>query len=108
LAPVIAWTGFFEDTGVSPVSELECGNPDFFKGMNALIESTDLDTIKTYLRWQLINGIAGTALPTALDDEDFDFFGRELSGQPEQRSPLEALRFRRRTARWARRWAKCM
>jgi putative endopeptidase len=52
--------------------------------MNALIDSTDLDTIKTYLRWQLINGIAATALPTALDDEDFNFNGRELSGQPEQ------------------------
>jgi len=84
LAPVIAWPGFFEDTGVSSVSDLNVVNPDFFKGMNALIDSTDLDTIKTYLRWQLINGIAATVLPTALDDEDFNFNGRELSGQPEQ------------------------
>ena len=86
LAPQIAWTSFFESTGAPPVTELNVTNPDFFKGMNALIESTDLDTIKTYLRWQLINGIPGTALPTALDDEDFDFFGRSLRGQPEQRA----------------------
>jgi endothelin-converting enzyme/putative endopeptidase len=84
LAPVIAWPGFFEATGVGPVNDLNVVNPDFFKGMNALIDSTDLDTIKTYLRWQLINGIASTVLPSALDDEDFNFNGHELSGQPEQ------------------------
>jgi len=84
LAPVIAWPAFFADTGVSSVSDLNVLNPDFFKGMNALIDSTDLDTIKTYLRWQLINGISATVLPTALDDENFNFYGHELSGQPEQ------------------------
>jgi len=84
LAPIIAWPTFIQETGVSSVSELNVVNPDFFKGFNPLIESTDLDTIKAYLRWQLINGIASTVLPTALDDEDFNFNGRELSGQPEQ------------------------
>jgi putative endopeptidase len=84
LAPDIAWSSFFEGTGTAGVSELNVANPDFFKGMNALIESTDLETIKTYLRWQLINGVPSTALPSALDEENFDFFGRDLSGQPEQ------------------------
>jgi len=89
LAPVISWPSFFELTGAPPVSDLNVTNPDFFKGMNAVIESTDLDTIRAYLRWQLINGIATTALPTALDDEDFDFHGHDLSGQPQQRSRWE-------------------
>jgi endothelin-converting enzyme/putative endopeptidase len=46
--------------------------------------STDLDTIKTYLRWQLINSIPGYALPKAFDEEDFDFFRHKLRGQPVQ------------------------
>jgi predicted metalloendopeptidase len=54
--------------------------------MNALLESTDLDTIKTYLRWQLILSTPGYVLPKALDDERFDFYGRKLRGQPEQRA----------------------
>ncbi len=41
------------------ISELNVANPDFFKGMNAVIQSTDLETIKTYLRWQLINRYTG-------------------------------------------------
>jgi endothelin-converting enzyme/putative endopeptidase len=85
LAPAIAWTAFFEKTGTPPVSEVIVANPDFFKGLNALLESTPLETIKAYLRWQLINGVQATALPTAAEDEDFAFFGHQLAGQPVQR-----------------------
>ena len=60
-------------------------NPDFFKGLNALIEQTDLETIKTYLRWQLINSTPGYALPRDFDEEDFDFYSHKLRGQPQQR-----------------------
>ena len=86
LAPGIDWIGFFGDTGVDGVEELNVANPDFFKGMQALIDSTDLETIKAYLRWQLINSTPGYELPKAMDDEDFDFGGRKLIGQPEQRA----------------------
>jgi putative endopeptidase len=86
LAPGIDWIGFLADTGVAGVGELNVANPDFFKGMQVLLDSTDLETIKTYLRWQLINSIPGFDMPQAMDDEDFDFGGRKLSGQPEQRA----------------------
>ena len=72
LTPVIAWPDFFNATGAPPISDLNVANPDFFKGMNAVIQSTDLETIKTYLRWQLIKGIPTYALPTAMDEEQFD------------------------------------
>jgi endothelin-converting enzyme/putative endopeptidase len=85
LAPVIAWPRFFELTGEAGISDLNVGNPDFFKGLNALIESTDLETIKTYLRWQLIGAIPGYALPKTFDEESFDFYGRKLRGQQQQR-----------------------
>ncbi len=84
LTPAIDWIKLFAETGVPGVTELNVTNPDFFKGLQAVLESTDLDTIKTYLRWQLINSIPSHALPKALDDEDFDFYGRKLRGQPEQ------------------------
>ena len=85
LTPDIAWTEFFLKTSTPPVSELNVTNPDFFKSLNALIESTPLENIKAYLRWQLINGAQATALPTAAEDEDFAFFGHQLAGQPVQR-----------------------
>jgi len=86
LAPGMDWNEFLADTGVTAVGELNVANPDFFKGLQGMLDSTDLDTIKTYLRWQFINSISGYDLPKAMDDEDFDFSGRKLIGQPEQRA----------------------
>jgi len=86
LTPEIGWSDFLVQTGTPPVTEINVANPDFFKGLRALLQSTDLETIKTYLRWQLINGTPSYTLPTALDDEDFNFFNRQLRGQPQQRA----------------------
>ena len=86
LAPDIAWTDLFARTGAPAIGELNVANPDFFKGLHSLLQSTDVETIQTYLRWQLINGIPGYALPAALDDERFHFFGVQLRGQPQQRA----------------------
>jgi endothelin-converting enzyme/putative endopeptidase len=84
LTPDIDWSKLFSETGVQGVTDLNVTNPDFFKGLQATLESTDLDTIKTYLRWQLISSVPSYALPKTLDEEDFDFFHRKLAGQPEQ------------------------
>src|ERR1700756_197935 len=86
LTPEIDWKEFFERTNTPALTELNVTNPDFFKGMNLLLEATDLETIKTYLRWHLILAIPGYALPEALDQESFSFYGRDLRGQPEQRA----------------------
>ena len=86
LAPGIAWDRFLKASGAPPVSELNVANPDFFKGMNALLASTDLETLKTYLRWQLIHNTYSLVLPKVFDDEIFDFYRRKLAGQPEQRA----------------------
>ncbi len=85
LAPAIDWKKFLADIGTPPVTELNVANPDFFKGLNSILDATSLDTIKLYLQWQLINGIPSTALPQAFDDAHFNFYGKELRGQPEQR-----------------------
>ena len=86
LAPGVAWDRFLAASGAPKISELNVANPDFVKGLNSLLASTDLETIKTYLRWQLILSTPGYVLPKPLDDERFDFYGHKLRGQPEQRA----------------------
>ncbi|MGA7315955.1 MAG: M13 family metallopeptidase [Silvibacterium sp.] len=86
LTPEIDWTVFFERSGVPHITDLNVANPDFYKGLNSILVATDLDIIKTYLRWQLIFGTPSYTLPEAMDKEAFDFYGRKLSGQPEQRA----------------------
>ena len=86
LTPLVDWPRFFAGMGVSTDDNVIVTGPDFFTGLQKLIDNTDLDTIKTYLRWQLINSAASTTLPRAFDEEHFDFFGHKLNGQPVQRA----------------------
>jgi putative endopeptidase len=84
LAPNFAWATFLTDTGAPPVTEINVTHPEFFTSFNTLLATTDLDTIKTYLRWQLVASLPGLGVPTAIDDEDFNFNGHQLRGQPQQ------------------------
>jgi endothelin-converting enzyme/putative endopeptidase len=86
LAPVVAWDRFLAASGAPRVTELNLANPEFFQGLNALLATTDMQAIKTYLRWQLLTSTPGYVLPQAFDDEHFDFYGHKLRGQPEQRA----------------------
>jgi putative endopeptidase len=85
LTPNFAWKPFLADMNAPAVAELNVVNPDFFKGLSALLATTDVDTIKAYLRWQLLQSLTGYILPAPLDDEKFSFNGRQLRGQKQQR-----------------------
>jgi endothelin-converting enzyme/putative endopeptidase len=84
LTPVLNWEHFYSSTGAPEFKEINVAEPEFFKGLNQVITETDLATIKLYLRWQLVESVPGTVLPKALDEENFDFYGRKLAGTPEQ------------------------
>jgi endothelin-converting enzyme/putative endopeptidase len=84
LTPVLNWEHFYSSTGAPEFKEINVAEPEFFKGLNQVITETDLAAIKLYLRWQLVESVPGTVLPKALDEENFDFYGRKLAGTPEQ------------------------
>jgi endothelin-converting enzyme/putative endopeptidase len=76
----------FEDAIHSPrVTEINNATPDFWPVLKNQLNTADLVTIKAYLRYQLLTTTARN-LPHAFDDENFDFYGRILRGQPEQRA----------------------
>ena len=84
MTPAIDWKVFLQGVGAPPIEKLNVTYPPFFKALNSLIESSDLETIKTYLRWQLIANTPSTALPEKFDQEHFRFYGTVLSGQQQQ------------------------
>jgi len=85
LTPALDWGQLLAQADFPQVSELNVAMPEFFKGLNPVIENTDLNTIKAYLRWQLLHWTNPLALPKAFDEEVFDFNRRKLLGAPEQR-----------------------
>ena len=86
LSPGLNWKQLLSEAQFPEMVEINVANPDFFKGLNGLLEATDLKTIKTYLRWQLMASVDSVTLPKAFDEEVFDFYGRKLRGQPEQQA----------------------
>ena len=74
----------FQDAIHSPrVSEINNATPEFFPALVKEIRATDLETLKAYMRYEVLTTSAGR-LPKRFDAENFDFYGRKLNGQPEQ------------------------
>jgi putative endopeptidase len=57
-------------------------SPDFFRGLDQLIQTEPLDHWKIYLKTSLLSGEAG-ALSNDFVNARFDFYGRTLSGAKE-------------------------
>jgi putative endopeptidase len=58
--------------------------PKFFAEFNAMLADTPIDQIKTYLRWHLLHAYAGTSMPEALDQENWNFYSHTLNGAEKQ------------------------
>lgn len=82
--PNFAFTRYLRSLDTPSVDALNVAVPKFFAGLNEILASSDLDSLKTYLHWTAIRDTPGTALPQALDEESFNFYGKILRGQPEQ------------------------
>ena len=81
--PNFDWNTYFEKAGAPTVESLNVGMPDFVAALNKTLLSTDLGTIKDYLRWKVIHGSA-SMLSSDLDAENFAFYGNYLYGQEVQ------------------------
>ena len=76
--------GQFLDAIHSPrITEINDATPEFFPPLVQLVKSTDMEVLKAYIRFHVLS-TASNHLPKRFDDESFDFYGRKLSGQPEQ------------------------
>jgi len=58
LAPNFYLNRFFVAVGAPSFTELNVGNPDFFKQVNGVVESETLDSLKTYVSWWVLRAAA--------------------------------------------------
>ncbi|HRH46337.1 MAG TPA: M13 family metallopeptidase, partial [Pyrinomonadaceae bacterium] len=83
LTPNFSWTSYITTRGVPPIKDLNIGMPDFFKELDKTLTETNLEDLKTYMRWMVLNGSANR-LSKRFVDENFNFFSKYLSGTKEQ------------------------
>jgi predicted metalloendopeptidase len=80
-APGFDWAGWVGAIGTTPeaAAEVVVRQPDFLTAFAALWADGDLEDWKRWLRWRLISG-RSAMLTDELVAENFDFYGRTLSG----------------------------
>ncbi len=84
LSPNFTWNEYFATVKGPTFTSLDVSAPDFVKGMNQMLATESLDDMKTYLRWQTVH-TAAPMLPDAFVNENFNFFGKTLTGSKELR-----------------------
>jgi putative endopeptidase len=84
LAPNFYFNRLFVGMGVPNISEINVANPDFFKQANGMLESESLDSLKTYVSWQLLSSTAPW-LSKPYVDASFKM-QQQLTGQAENQA----------------------
>ena len=82
LTPGFDWNAYLKVAGLAKLDSFNVTEPEFYKALERLWQSSSLDDIKTYLRWHLAHASAAH-LSSAFVKEDFDFFSKTLRGVPE-------------------------
>lgn len=84
LSPSIDWKAYFAASGFASFTDLIVSQPDFIKAADKLVKSTPLAEMKSYLKWNLINGYADY-LSDDFVVENFNFYGKTLNGAKEMK-----------------------
>ena len=84
LMPGFNWMGYLKEAGLQKVGEIVVFRTEYIKALDRIIKNTDLETWKIYLKWRVIDSTA-TRLTSAIDNQNFNFYGKTLSGTAEQR-----------------------
>jgi putative endopeptidase len=85
LAPAWPWKPMLAAAGIDGQAEFVVAELDSFKPLAELFRKTPLPLLKVYTSYHYLKANAAV-LPRTVDDEFFDFYGRTLNGQPEQRA----------------------
>jgi putative endopeptidase len=84
LTPGIDWKAMLAAMDIHNLDTVIVGQPEFLREMNAALNTESIDVWKDYLKWCLINNMAGF-LGTELDEANFAFYGQTLSGVKKQK-----------------------
>jgi predicted metalloendopeptidase len=82
--PHFDWKAYFTGLGLAQPGDVDIGQPEFFQAFDAVLRSMPVADWQAYLRWHLIHASA-PYLNAAIVNENFDFYGRKLTGQQQLR-----------------------
>ncbi len=81
IAPGIDWDAFVLAIGYPGIHEINVHQPRFFSELSLMLSTIGVDMWRIFLRWKLITELA-PFLASRFEQENFDFYGKILNGQP--------------------------
>lgn len=84
LIPAIDIKSYLDIQGLGSLETVNIGQVDYIKALNNILNTTDLNTIKAYLAWNVINE-AAPFLSSEFVNANFNFYGKVLSGKEENK-----------------------
>lgn len=83
LAPLVDWNNYMQTNGIGKTDSVIVGQPEYYREVNTVLESTSIDTWKSMLRYRLVRRFADV-LPDQFGKEAFEF-SKLFSGAKEQK-----------------------
>jgi putative endopeptidase len=83
LSPGIDWPKYLDMAGVKHVDSVIIGQPEFYKELDKVISTTDIQTLKDYMTFHLVATFASD-MSKPYADAVFDFYARKIRGTEEQ------------------------
>ena len=80
----INWDEFFGILGLADMDFVDVGQPEPIHEVEAILADQPLEDLKALMEWQMIDANA-SALTQEIDAANFDFYGKVISGQQEQK-----------------------
>ncbi len=87
LTPSVNWNNYLNAAGLKNVDQVVVSMPKYMEALEQIFKTASIEELKAYLRWTLINKNTGV-LTTAIDEANFDFYSKTLTGAIAQR-PIE-------------------
>jgi putative endopeptidase len=82
LSPDFEWNNYFALEGVPKPGDINVAEPDFIKEISNVVKSTPIETLKEYLKWNIIHS-ASPYLNDSFVQANFNFYGKILNGTKE-------------------------
>ncbi|MFV1969880.1 MAG: M13 family metallopeptidase [Acidimicrobiia bacterium] len=84
LMPGFNLGAYLRNIGAGEEPTINLDNVGLYPVLDTMLEEKSLDDWKAYFTWHLVRSLA-SALPEAIEDEAFEFYGKTLGGQQEQK-----------------------
>ncbi|KXK43619.1 MAG: peptidase M13 [Bacteroidetes bacterium OLB11] len=78
------WKSFLEKVSIKNQDSVLVSQPLYFTTLSKMLSTESIDNWKVYLKWHLVSSMA-PFLSSDFDNENFDFYGKTMRGQQEQK-----------------------